>query len=233
MQVIAHRGWSEIAPENTLLAFDAATTTSCRGIELDLRLSADGVVIACHDATLARFGGNSRPISRQMLQELQAQVAVPTLTAILERYTDLELWLELKPHGGPAWTERLVQQVCTAVKRHRERVRILCFQPTVLAAVARRDRQLRLVRNTETIPADPRWFARQKALGITTVDADQRVWTAAAVAAARREGLQIATYTVDRVADLRRCHALGLDYVISNRPQWACTWLTAHGGPDA
>ncbi len=233
MQVIAHRGWSEIAPENTLSAFDAARTTACRGIELDLRLSADGVVIACHDATLGRFGGNSRPISRQTLQELQAQVAVPTLTAILERYTDLELWLELKPHGGPAWTERLVQRVCSAVRPHRERVRILCFQPAVLTAVARRDRHLRLVRNTETIPADPKWFARQKAMGISTIDADQRVWTTTAVAAARHQGLQIATYTVNRAADLRRCGALGLDYVISNRPQWACEWLAKHGGADA
>jgi glycerophosphoryl diester phosphodiesterase len=225
MQVIAHRGWSEIAAENSYAAFDAAAGTNCQGIELDLRLTADGVVVACHDATLARFGGNHRPISRQTLAALSRQVELPALDGILERYPRLALWLEVKPHGGAAWTERLVRQVCAAVQAHRDRVFILCFQPGVLAAVARRDRRLRLVRNTETIPADSSWFARLAAERIWAVDANHLAWTPSAVAAARRQGVHTATYTVDRVADLRRCRALGLESVITNRPQWACAWL--------
>ena len=227
MQVIAHRGWSEIAPENSHEAFAAALTAPCAGIELDLRLTADGAVVACHDATLARFGGNHRPLSRQTLAELHRQLPLPTLEEILERYAAVELLLELKPHGGAEWTARLVRAVCARIAACRERVAILCFSSAVLDEVRRCDRLVRLVRNTETLPADPRWLDRHR--GYWAIDAAYRAWTPATVAATRARGLRTAAYTVDTEPALRRCRDLGLDLVISNRPRWAHEWLVAHG----
>src|SRR5258708_24500986 len=52
--VFAHRGASALAPENTLAAFDAGLTHGADGLELDVRLSRDGVAVVHHDATLER-----------------------------------------------------------------------------------------------------------------------------------------------------------------------------------
>jgi glycerophosphoryl diester phosphodiesterase len=219
MDVIAHRGWSERFPENSHAAFAAALTAPCAGIELDLRLAADGTVVVCHDATLARFGGNRVPIARQDLATLRRQVVLPTLTEVLARYTVGSLLLELKPHGGTIWTNRLVDAVCRLAEPHRERVFILAFSPAVLARVAARHPQLRRIRNTEQVPADPHWFARQT--GTWGIDAAYQAWQPATVALARAHGFATAAYTVNRIPDLARCQRLGLDLVITNRPRWA------------
>ena len=220
--LIAHRGWSEVAPENSHAAFAAALTTPCAGIELDLRLTADGVVVACHDANLSRFGGSRVPLSRRSA----AAVGLPTLSEILDRYAAArELWLEIKPHGGHQHTAELIVEVCRQVRRWRDQVFILCFSTAVLRSVAMLDPRLRVVRNCERLSDDPRWYAAQS--WCWGLDAWHREWTAERVVAARAAGLVPAAYTVDRVPDLRRCCRLGLDVVITNRPGWAHAQLAA------
>ena len=219
MDVIAHRGWSELHPENSHAAFAAALTAPCTGIELDLRLAADGTVVVCHDATLARFGGNRVPIAQQDLAALRRQMDLPTLAEVLKRYSSVALLLELKPHGGAAWTNRLVDATCRLAERQWDQVFILSFSPAVLARVATHFPHLRRIRNTERVPADPRWFARQA--GTWGIDAAFQAWQPATVALARAHGFATAAYTVNRLPDLARCQRLGLDLVITNRPRWA------------
>lgn len=53
--IIAHRGAKGMAPENTLAAFRSGLEQGCKGIELDVHLTADGEIIVCHDDTLERI----------------------------------------------------------------------------------------------------------------------------------------------------------------------------------
>jgi glycerophosphoryl diester phosphodiesterase len=55
-RIIAHRGASAYAPENTAAAFDLALKMGIREVELDTQLSVDGEVVLCHDTTLERYG---------------------------------------------------------------------------------------------------------------------------------------------------------------------------------
>ncbi|HEU5014315.1 MAG TPA: glycerophosphodiester phosphodiesterase family protein [Roseiflexaceae bacterium] len=55
-RIIAHRGASGYAPENTWAAFELAAAIGCHEIELDAQLSSDGHVVICHDSTLERYG---------------------------------------------------------------------------------------------------------------------------------------------------------------------------------
>lgn len=230
MQIIAHRGWSEQHPENTHAAFAAAVgVAGCHGIEMDLRLAADGTVVVCHDATLQRFGGNRRPIAQQSLAALRAQCPLPTLDEVLERYRTVELLLELKPHGGREWTARLLRAICDRVRAPavRDRVLLLCFNPGVLLTAHELAPHLRLVRNLERFPRDAvAWLATQG--HCHALDPEWTAWTPELAALARRQGLRTSAYTVDSVRGLARCRTLGLDQVITNRPQWACTWRDAH-----
>ena len=51
---IAHRGFSGMYPENTMLAFRKAMKAGCNGIETDVQMSKDGVLVICHDELLDR-----------------------------------------------------------------------------------------------------------------------------------------------------------------------------------
>ena len=70
--VIAHRGSSSEAPENTLRAFEAAVGRGADAIELDVRLTADGAPVVIHDATLDRTTDRTGPVAALTLAELRA-----------------------------------------------------------------------------------------------------------------------------------------------------------------
>lgn len=98
--IIAHRGDSSSAPENTLEAFDVALSHGCFHIETDCQLSADGVPVVLHDEMLGRVNTGSGPVAAATLQELQqldagswfspqfTNARIPTLEFMLQRYRD-------------------------------------------------------------------------------------------------------------------------------------------------
>lgn len=71
-RVVAHRGASGAAPENTLSAFRGAWALGCEAIELDVHLSADGHAVVIHDQDLARTAGDPRRVRECTLAELRA-----------------------------------------------------------------------------------------------------------------------------------------------------------------
>lgn len=72
IDIIAHRGASAYAPENTLAAFERAVELRAHWFELDCLLSADGEVIVIHDANLKRTTGLDKPVGEATLAEMQA-----------------------------------------------------------------------------------------------------------------------------------------------------------------
>ena len=68
--IIAHRGASVAAPENTLAAFRHAISAGADGIELDVRLAADGVAVVIHDPDLKRTAGVGGRVSSYSSEEL-------------------------------------------------------------------------------------------------------------------------------------------------------------------
>src|SRR5512140_281418 len=69
-RVFAHRGGSAQAPENTLAAFDRGLACGAEGLELDVHLSCDGVVVVHHDRTLDRTTNATGPIGARTAAEL-------------------------------------------------------------------------------------------------------------------------------------------------------------------
>lgn len=96
--VIAHRGASSYAPENTLAAFDLAISLGARHIELDVEATRDGHIVVIHDDTVDRTTNGSGAVTSLGLAELQALDAggwfsprfagerIPTFEAVLGRY---------------------------------------------------------------------------------------------------------------------------------------------------
>ena len=69
-QIIAHRGASAYAPENTFAAFQLAIDMGVREVELDTQLTVDGKVVLCHDAMLTRYGHGNRVVETMHWDEL-------------------------------------------------------------------------------------------------------------------------------------------------------------------
>jgi glycerophosphoryl diester phosphodiesterase len=124
--VYAHRGGAALRPENTLAAFDHGLSLGADGLELDVHLSRDGVVVVHHDATLERTTNGRGPLNARSAAELAAVDAgygfrapalgdgsrrdvsagefpfrgqglgIPTLAHVLEKYPTVPLIIELK-----------------------------------------------------------------------------------------------------------------------------------------
>jgi glycerophosphoryl diester phosphodiesterase len=96
--VIAHRGASSYAPENTLAAFDLALAMGVRQIELDVDFTSDGHMVVIHDDNVDRTANGSGPVTSRTLVALRALDAgswfgdkftderIPTFHEVLERY---------------------------------------------------------------------------------------------------------------------------------------------------
>lgn len=236
--VIAHRGDSAHAPENTLAAFRLAAENGADAIEFDVKLTADGEVIALHDRTLDRTTDGHGEVSRFPLAALQELDAggwfdpryrgerIPTLTQIFEEvgsrlYMNIELTNYATPHDD------LVPRVVELVRRHGMQGRVLFS--SFLARNLRRARELlpEVPRALLALPGLAGWPARTfgwrnqvEALHPHLQDA-----TPALIARLHRAGKRVQVWTVNDEADMRRLVAQGADGIFTDDPLLLCRVL--------
>lgn len=239
--IIAHRGESADHPENTRAAFAAAMAAKVDGIELDVRLSRDGVPLICHDDTLARFGGTTRSLRKLTASRIRevdigswkharfAGERVPTLDETLAQCRGVLLCVELKATGGrgrTAYHRRLVRATVAAIAKRRAagRVCILCFDAGVLREVARVAPHLSRVRNCERLPRDlDRWLDEQP--GLHAACFDQRILTRTVVDACHERGIRVFSWSANDAPTADRLRRLGVDAILSDRPGWLARHL--------
>ena len=126
--LFAHRGASAHAPENTLAAFELALAQKADGIELDVKLSADGHVVVIHDPTVDRTTGAHGRVKDISLAELRSLGAgsffsenfssekIPTLEEVFEAMGKrIFINVELTNYNSPR--DQLVESVCMLVKK--------------------------------------------------------------------------------------------------------------------
>jgi glycerophosphoryl diester phosphodiesterase len=93
--VFAHRGGSALAPENTMAAFGNGLSLGADGIELDVHLSKDAVVVVHHDTTVDRTTSGRGAVAGLSHAEL-ARLDVPELGDVLRTFRDARVIVELK-----------------------------------------------------------------------------------------------------------------------------------------
>src|SRR5215212_4078474 len=103
--VYAHRGGAGLRRENSIEAFDHGVSLGADGLEFDVHLSSDGIVVVHHDDTLERTTtGKGRLVDHTAAQ--LAALGLPLFTEVLDRYPAMSLIVELKVDNP-----RLVRQV--------------------------------------------------------------------------------------------------------------------------
>lgn len=148
MKIIAHRGFSEKYPENTLLAYEKAIEVGVDGIDVDLRLSHDKKVIAFHDSNLKRITGIDKEPESLDLDELQTLDAgrrehIPSLDEVL-KLTDARTILILEIKYKPSTYKRLCKLVNESVQDKLTWVEVSSFEDKVLEEMHRLNKNIRL-----------------------------------------------------------------------------------------
>ena len=202
---LAHRGDWRRAAENTLPALLAALQAPvCDGLEIDVRLAADGIPVLLHDETLARVQGRPEPVGElraRALEELGVPALADVLTAIPHRAF---LDVELKGRHDRAVVEVLAAGRGPALVN----AAVSSFEPDTLERVA------------GLVPTWPRWLnaddlqpatiATAAELACRAISVDWHAIDPVSMARARAAGLEVAAWTVRRRPTAVRLERLGV-----------------------
>jgi glycerophosphoryl diester phosphodiesterase len=223
--VIAHRGSSRRAPENTLAAFRLARREAADGVELDVMRCGSGEVVVFHDADLRRLGGRKERIARAPLEllrevDLGGGEHIPLLSEVLEELgPDMLVNIELKlPRLG---RRGLAEAVTGLIRRHAmgSRALVSSFHPWPL------------VRMRVLAPEVPTGLLFHEKLALPL----RQAWSAAWIQPValhpeatlcdtlqiqdwHRRGYAVNAWTVDDPAEVAALALAGVDGIITNDP---------------
>ena len=230
MLLLAHRGASKDAPENTLAAFAEAVRQGADGVELDAMVCGSGEVVVCHDEHLDRLAHLPWEVRTTAWWKLQqadvgsplgfAPARIPLLEEVLEALPahfliNIELKCDAFNDGG------LAKKVAEIVTRRAlaERVVISSFNPMCLFRLAAAAPSLRrgfLIDPDK--PWGPQAYVLSPLVSSHSVHPFHEACTPERMAQWTAAGLRVAVWTVDDAERARQLEALGVSYLITNRP---------------
>jgi glycerophosphoryl diester phosphodiesterase len=214
--LLGHRGTraEKSIPENSLASFDRALADGCDGFEFDVRLSADGQAVICHDATVQGIKVARSPASR---------LGLPLLRDILKRYrTKAFLDIELKVAG----LETITLDWLRAFTPRRGYV-ISSFLPEVLQTIHAVDASVPLGLICETRAQFSIW----PSLPTMYVIAQHKLVEERAVHQIKGSGRKLLVWTVNSVKDMKRFAAWKVNGIISDDPERLVTTLSHRSEP--
>lgn len=222
--VIGHRGARGHAPENTLASFDKAVELGAHWIELDVQLH-QGELLVIHDLTLDRTTNGTGRIAGHDLAYLRGLDAgqgqrIPTLREALDRIARRAgVNIELKTAGGTA------QAVARVVDEYRgrgwrpEQFLVSSFILPELREFRRLAPDIPVGALLMGVPLD--YAACAGELGAAALNVSDEFAEPELLADARRRGLKVYVYTVNRPEEIRHFRRLGVDGIFTDFPDRA------------
>lgn len=235
----AHRGGALLWPENSLLAYRNALALGADFLETDIHLTADDEMVVIHDPTLERTTtgrGAVRAATRASLADVRLKAAdgtvtaerLPTLADLLDLLapSTARLLLEIKVDSAREAYPGIEDKALALVKARGlvERVVVMAFEDATVRRVRALEPGVRTtllvgrgrVERARVSPKEAvRWATEA---GATDLGIDYRLVDAGVVTAARAAGLRVGVWTVNDEATIQRMLDLGVDLVISDRP---------------
>lgn len=244
MDIIAHRGDSSLAPENTLAAIRLAWDRGADGVEIDVRLSKDRRIVAVHDETARRAAGKNWTIANHTLAELQtldvgrrknrewSGERMPALEEVLAVLpADKKLIVEIK-----CGEEILpvLEDVLARTGNPEQRVALAGFSLAVMVRAKKLFPNIPVYWNTKFSRRLGAWRPGADDLIRKAGDAGMdglslKVCGAIAsrlVGKVKHAGLSLHVWTVDSPAHAKRMAHMGVDSLITNHPGWLRAELT-------
>jgi glycerophosphoryl diester phosphodiesterase len=255
--LVAHRGGSLVAPENTLTAFRSAVTSwAADMIELDVRATADGHCVVIHDATLDRTTDGTGPVSDRTLAELKEfdagyhftpdgghtfpfrgqGIRIPTIAEVLSELPALRITAEVKAAAAqrPLFEAIRVagaeQRIVAASLRLADRTHFNEYKGPKSACIE----QVRPFYALSRVGLGRVWAPKVDVMQLPEFDHGRRIVGERLIRDLHAHGIAIQVWTVNDASDMRRLLEWGVDGVQSDRPDLLAQVLTQmYGRPHA
>jgi glycerophosphoryl diester phosphodiesterase len=229
-RILAHRGLSLDAPENTLLAFLAALSAGATHLETDVYASSDGVAVLSHDPTLPRNG----PALRSMTMAQLARVDLGngqtycSLAEALDAFPTALFNVDVKSADAVLPVARAIRDaraahrvLLTSFSETRRRRAVRAAPGTVSSASAAGVAMLMLA-----VALRQHWVLARLLSGVCAVQVPERagpvrIVTPRVIAHLHRLGVEVHVWTVNDPAQMRRLLALGVDGLVTDRSDLA------------
>lgn len=237
--IIAHRGASAVAPENTMAAFREGIAAGADGIEFDVRLSRDGVPVVIHDNTLRRTAGLPQRIADLNWSELAnvdvgswfaqrnnlalgsfAGERVPSLRELFTLFESNNLILFLEMKCDSLAEEAPLAAACAKLIdefRFKERVIVECFKLSALKTIREIDAEIKTAALFDT--PQPNIIIKTMAIGASYLALHHRLARAPLIERARAASLKVVVWTVDDRKWIAFARETGIEALITNWPQ--------------
>lgn len=236
---VAHRGGAALAPENTLAAFAMATALGLRYIESDIKLTADGELVCFHDDTLDRCTDGTGRVGSYTLAQLrtvrvEGREPIPTLAEALESFPDACFMVDLKDQAAIAPMARLLrrrdlaERVCVAGAWDGWLELLRSQAPHVQTALGWRSLTTLISMSKAGAPVPARLVRGRFAhvplhLGRLPIHSEKLVRRA------HRLGVRVVVWTVDDPGMMHQLLDVGVDGIITDRPDILREVMIARG----
>ncbi|MEC4990057.1 MAG: glycerophosphodiester phosphodiesterase family protein [Oscillatoria sp. PMC 1068.18] len=237
--LIAHRGFSAIAPENTLAAFSAAIaapifryTGGIGALEFDLQLSADGIPVIIHDPTLDRTTNGRGLVQAKSLAQLKqfsagswfgsqfTEEKIPTFQEALDllKPTTLQVYAEVKQ--ADLWNSTHIDDFVRTIlsQNWQKRCFVASFNDSFLQKVALRSPEIVLGFYPTTLDdySQKLQQATNRGNAVLLCEYHLLLEHPTLIEATYQEGVDLVAWTVDNPADLQQLVALGVNQIVTN-----------------
>jgi len=230
VQAIAHRGFSAVAPENTLAAFEKALEYGPDMIECDVRQTKDGHLVVIHDATVDRTTDGTGAVADMTLAEIRKLDAgdwfsdeytgqrIPTLAEVLDLTRNrVKLIIEIKEEHTEGGVVRMVQE-----RRMSDEVLLASFSYSVGVQLRELDSSISFIPlKWLDQPADHNEAVRvaneAAAVNGVLLGINYAAISPAMLKATHAANLQLMAWTVDDQDNIRKLVDMGVDVIASNQ----------------
>lgn len=228
-KILAHRGFSGVYPENTLLSFQKALLTGCDGLELDIHLTKDRQLVIIHDETLDRTTDGTGWVGAHTLKELKAlnaaartdypRQSILTLGEYFEFLGDRCILTNIELKTGVVWYEGIEAEMIRTLRQYNrlDQVLVSSFNHYSIQKVV------------ELVPGMPVAFVEESRViapweylerhGISCFHPFySNVGQPGILKGLRAAGISINVWTVNEEEDMRAMLRLGVDGIMTNYP---------------
>jgi glycerophosphoryl diester phosphodiesterase len=217
MKIIGHRGARGLAPENTIAALQKGLDHGVDGLEFDLRVTKDSVVVLHHGPDLTDQSGSKLNIADHTFEELlKHKKDLPTFEDVLERFENKTfLYVEVK-RGEP------VKPIAKIIREHlsaglsTKNIRLASFSQSTLLEFHNALPEIELIVIDSW--SGLRAVRRARELGTNHIVMNQRWLWSGFIRAMTRRGYKIGAYTVNNPRQAKRWARAGLRVVVTDYP---------------
>ena len=231
MRIYAHRGNSSVYPENTMAAFRSALSVGAEGIETDVHLTKDGILVITHDEDISRVSDGTGQVGDMTLEELRKYdfgswkgeaykgERIPTLKELLDLIRDTDLMLNIEIKMGfvlyPGLEEKLVEMIRSEEFLHR--VIFSSFNHYSIALIKQLEPEAKTAPLYECGLFQPHEYA--KTLGASFIHPSYTSMDPRLLEDLRKNGIGVNLWTVNDVQTAHYFNTLGIDGIITDYPE--------------